>query len=499
MALDPSIPLQARTPDINPLATMLGVQQYKNLQQTGNRLQLDTDANLAAGRAIQRNTGADGKVNLLMAQRDLASDPAAAYNLQAMTGQNLIQQGQQVSNDTNTFALHKDYTNTALQTASGLLRDPRISAPDGQYDPEKASMALSEAFNQMVTKGVPVNQALVATAPFVNAIHQPGAVASMLKNTLVGQLGAPQQLSATTPNPTATTDGATTTFRDTNPITNPGIVGTSFDSKLTPGQASTRIPTVAPDGRPGSVPFSSTVPQGLLPPAYQGGESAPGRYPAAAANGGFIPSGQAPGVAEAATAAGQGAGQDLLADQKSNGQSGTRINMLQSASTALAHAQTGTGADKLNAVKGVVAMLGGPSESVTNYDEANKYLMQYAQQKAASLGNGTDAQLSAAITGNGSTHISNLAAQDVVKVNLGLERMEQARMQQWMKSGLPPAQYSQWKSQFGATMDPRVFIADQMDLKKVGAMLQRMNPKERSTFKTQYNWAVQNGYINGPQ
>jgi hypothetical protein len=26
-----------------------------------------------------------------------------------------------------------------------------------------------------------------------------------------------------------------------------------------------------------------------------------------------------------------------------------------------------------------------------------------------------------------------------------------------------------------------------------------MSPQEQATFKTQYNWAVQNGYIQGPQ
>jgi hypothetical protein len=291
-----------------------------------------------------------------------------------------------------------------------------------------------------------------------------------------------------------------------NPVTNPGIVGTSFDSKLTPGQATGRMPTVGPNGQPGSIPFSDTVPPALLPPAMQGGAQPPalGRYPQPkAAQGGFIPSGQAPGVAEAATAAGQGAGQELLADQNANADSGKRINILQNAATALNGAKSGQGSQGLQTIKGTLVTLGlatqGQADAVRNYDEANKYLTQYAQQRAASFGHATDAQLSAALTGNGNTHISNLAAQDVVKVNMALERMDQARMQQWSQTGLPPDQYSKWKSQFGAVMDPRVFVADQMEPKKVGAMLQKMNPKERDTFKAQYNWAVQNGYINGPQ
>lgn len=493
MALDPSIPLQARAPDINPLATLLGIQQYKNLRQTGNRLQMDTDANTAVGQAIQRNTGADGSVNLLGVQRDLASNPSAAFNLQAATGTNLAQQGQQIGNGTAQIqqqgaqlGLNSQFRAHVVQQLGTLLNKKDLSYND-------AVLATAQA-GQMFGLPPDVVQKSVASMP-----TDPAALKPYLQSQLAALQAPGAQLGTMTPAPTATTDGATTTFRDTNPVTNPNIVGTSFNQKLSPAQATGRMPTVGPDGTPGSVPFSSTVPLSLLPPDMQGGGATPGRYPAGPANGGFIPSGQAPGVAEAATAAGQGAGQDLLVDQKANAESGKRINMLQNASDALSKAQTGTGADKLNAVRGVVAMLGGPADKVASYDEANKYLTQYAQQKAASFGHATDAQLSAALTGNGNTHISNLAAQDVVKVNMALERMDQARMQAWQSAGLPPAQYSQWKSQFGAAMDPRVFVADQMPAPKVGAMVKAMNVKERETFRQQYNWAVQNGYINGPQ
>ena len=37
----------------------------------------------------------------------------------------LTNQGSQIANDTSKFALHKDYTGTMLQTATGLLQDPK--------------------------------------------------------------------------------------------------------------------------------------------------------------------------------------------------------------------------------------------------------------------------------------------------------------------------------------------------------------------------------------
>lgn len=489
MALDPSIPLQAKAPDFNPLATMLQVGQYKQLQQSSRRLQMDTDANQAVGQAIQANTGADGTVNLLGVQKQLASNPTAAYNLQGATGTNLVQQGQQTANGQAQLSLTSDQQQHMAQQLGTLLAKPDLSFSD----------AVQTAASAGKLYGLPdaVIQRSIAAMP-----TEPGELKSYIQ-ARVASLQAPgAQLGTMTPNPTQVDDGATKQYIDTNPISNPGIVGTTVQNKLSPGLATQRVPTVMPNGQPGTVSFGSTVPPNLLPPAMQGGSqpAAPGRYPQPQAQqGGFMPSGLAPGVAEAATAAGQGAGQQLLADQAANASSGARINMLQNAGDALTKAQTGTGADKLNAVRGLVATLGGPADKVASYDEANKYLTQYAQQKAASFGNSTDAQLSAAMTGNGNTHISNLAAQDVVKVNLALERMDQARMQAWQNAGLQPAQYATWKSQFGATMDPRVFVADQLDPAKVGAMVKKMNPKEQATFRTQYNWAVQNGYINGPQ
>lgn len=516
MPIDPNIPLQAKAPDSqNMLTTLLGVQQFKNQQQVGNRLMLDTNSSQAVGKAIQRNTGADGNVNYAGVQSDLAKDPNATYGLQAATGTNQTQRGQQILNDSNQLKLSSDQYAHAVQNYGTLLNKPNLSYGD-----------VVDAVNQAgKLYGLPndVIKNSIATVPTDETQLKP-----FIQSRLAGLQAPGSQLSSMTPKPVLTSDGATYKYRDENPISNPDIVGDQFDAKLTPGQASQRVPMVAPDGRPGSIPFSDTVPQGVLPPAWQqpgqqgGGQppAAPGRYPqgVGGANGiqqpaqpqqprpyqgGFIPSGQAPGIAESKTAAATGSGQEMLADQKSNGDSGTRISILQSADAALKGATSGQGSQGLQNLRGALVTWGLASQAqadkVQSYDEANKYLTQYAQRKASSFGNSTDAQLSAAITGNGSTHISNLAAQDVVKVNLGLERMEQARMQEWTKTGLAPDQYSKWKSQFGATLDPRVFIADEMDPKNLKAMFNRMNPKEMKTFQAQYRWAANNGYLNGGQ
>jgi hypothetical protein len=295
-------------------------------------------------------------------------------------------------------------------------------------------------------------------------------------------------------------------------------VAKTLNNTLSPSDASQMVEVIKTDGSVEMVPKAQAMQQtglGVLlppqlrsqpsqPPSPQGGYSGgpvaagSGRYP----GGGFQVKPPA-GVVDANQKTKAAGGDLLLADQNSNAQSNTRINMLQNAAAALSQADSGQSADKVQALRGTLVTLGlatpDQAAKVQSYDEANKYLTQYAQQKAASFGHGTDAQLSAAMTGNGSTHISNLAAQDVVKVNMALERMDQARMKAWESANLPPSEYAKWKSQFGSTMDPRVFVADQLDPAKVQAMVKGMSPKEQAMFRAQYNWSVKNGLINGPQ
>jgi len=323
------------------------------------------------------------------------------------------------------------------------------------------------------------------------------------KQKLNAMQDATAQLNNLKPQVGSVATGGGTTFTNTDALTGQVTPTTTIQNTITPDAAAQLVDVTNADGSHSKVPMAQVLQKtgmgGVLPPQGQPqggtGDGGNGRYP----GGGSFQTAPAAGIVDANQKANAAGGDMLVADQQSNAQSGTRINMLQNASTALANAQTGTGADKLNAVRGVIATLGGPADKVASYDEANKYLTQYAQTKAASFGHGTDSQLAAALAGNGNTKISNLAAQDVVKVNLGLERMEQARMKAWESAGLQPSQYGQWKSQWGSQVDPRVFVADQMDPSKVQGMVKGMNPKEQATFRTQYNWAVQNGFINGPQ
>jgi len=186
----------------NPLQTISGMLNIQNqraqlqgqqIYNQGNQANLDEKTsirNLVNDPSVQNP---DGSLNqdAFAAKAQIAAPTLGAGIAQG----NLQNQGTQTANASSAFALHKDYAGTMLQTAAGVMADPRITAgtpsnPNTQYDPEQATNALTEAMSQAEAKGVPKAQALLAVAPFVNAVHTPGAVRQMLANTVQGQLGA---------------------------------------------------------------------------------------------------------------------------------------------------------------------------------------------------------------------------------------------------------------------------------------------------------------------
>lgn len=502
MPIDPSIALNASAPKpINPLQDALQIAQFRALNASGQAQQQQLAANRATSAAYQQATDpTTGKVDNNKLVGILSQNPDAAYNLpQVIQGIN-TQKQQQQSLDTGALDQSIKAQTGLRQGLGSLLTKPDLSPQDVQ------GFAQTQLQAGAITPQV--YQAEMQSMP-----QDPTQLRPWLAQHFNAALSSETQLANMKPQFAQINTGPATVAVNQNPnAIGPngqsmpvGSVGYSVNNGLTPSEAASQVPVINADGSQGTRSKASVLTEqglgGLLPPGAQGTGMGNGRY--GSSNGGTVTTTPSAGTVEAQQKANAAGGDILVADQQSNAQSGTRINMLQNAQQALSGATTGNGADKLNAIKSLLVTAGIAPQSVVdnvkNFDEANKYLTQYAQQKAAGLGNGTDAQLSAAISGNGNTRISNLAAQDVVKVNIGLERMEQARMQAWQSSGLPPSDYAKWKSQFGSTLDPRVFVADQMDPAKVKQMYDKMPANQQAQFRTQYNWAVQKGYVTGPQ
>lgn len=230
-----------------------------------------------------------------------------------------------------------------------------------------------------------------------------------------------------------------------------------------------------------------------------------GRYPGAqggAQAGGVRPS-LGPAEASAQATMGQKSATQYAAEQQAAGGYGTRMFNLTKALTGLQNADTGPGSETVNMAKSFLLShgpdflqhMGVDPNKIQAYDEANKYLIQYAMNQAGALGEGTDSKLATTLSGNANTHISNLAAQDVVRANMALERMNQAAVNSFGQTGLSPAKFSGWKAQFASRVDPRVFAYDMLDEGKQRAMYNSMNDAQRKQFTQQYNWATQNGFL----
>lgn len=220
-----------------------------------------------------------------------------------------------------------------------------------------------------------------------------------------------------------------------------------------------------------------------------------------------------PGVQQAADAAGTASGAtEAQAMQRAQGLP-QRLYQLKTALNGLQNTTTGPGTAETNAAKSFLLaqvpfaknLAPDTVNSVASYDEANKYLTQYAQSSAANFGPETDAKLAASLTGNANTHISNLASQDVVKANIGLERMQAAQTAAWQQakqSGqYTDADYNSFVANSSKTLDPRAFMLDVMTPQQRQGLfsgLESGNPTDKANFAASLELANQTGLMPAP-
>jgi len=217
--------------------------------------------------------------------------------------------------------------------------------------------------------------------------------------------------------------------------------------------------------------------------------------------------GLSPSAKAASEQAGAGSGADLHGlYQQAAGTSG-RLYQLSKALTSLQTAgATGPGTETTQAIAsflntqvpfGLGKLLPGVNpEQIKSYDEATKYLTQYASSSAGAMG--SDSKLATALSSNASTHISNLAAQDVVKATIGIEREKQVRAQAFAASGLPDDQFDRWAANWSASPagDPRVYAFDLLSPDQRKTVLSGMSAGQKSAFLGQVWQASQSGTID---
>ena len=559
MAIDPSIPLGI-TPYQNQYNPLAAIGEFA---KTGNAL-IGMQANqlaIAKSRALQsayQGTPLDPKTGLPDTNaliQNLRTTPNGGLAIPEVINQTQNQQKVQ-------YELQKAAQDQATSRAGifSTALAPLLAKGDniGTGD-------VTGVLARLHAAGVPIDGAVnqvVSTMPTTGG----APLRQWVLQNFGAALPAADQASTFLPKVgTQDTGGQVQTY-DANPVTDPNATGMTFNKTLSPGEqitpvdgplnaqgGQTKMPAATfatSQGLGGLVPggassFGSGRPSGLpaalLNPNNPG--NAPGAPGAATPPGsdfgtaGGDPAaapgtdGQPPAPMTTGLGPGQQSGLDTAgkasADQwaslqsqvggtAAGGGSAGRIFQLQkslgllqqlgSQGTGPSSPQTQAVASYLQSLPGIGSIVPGIDPSkIRNYDEANKYLTAYASARAGAHGGTTDSQLATTLSSNASTHISNLAAQDVVKANIGLERMDQAQAQAFQSTTDPttgrpltPDQFSNFSATWNKTMDPRAFIADQLSPTQVTSLVSSMSPSDQAKFQNTYNTAITNGWMDPP-
>lgn len=411
-------------------------------------------------------------------------------------------QGVGLSQDKIDYA-HKQYEGLSGMIGS-LAQDPRVGTADGP--------ALVQQYAQNAVKmgyiSPEMAQTALSTMPqdFHNLPQwlQTMNVQVMDGRERFGQIyGTPQTIS----------NGNTLQPVAASPLTGIRPISAPIQLQTSPGERAGLVTTQTPSGQPVTMTAGQAMQQAgvnpltampqsapsqiynqLVPPADQGAGE-----PQQASGPGFI-SGPAPGVVESAKTNADNSTKMLNTDQANERNYQADVIPLEKARDALVQLGTrgtGPGKEQLNEIQSFLISQGilPASESVKNFDEARKYLVQYAR----SVGDtGTNDKLAAAFAGNPSTGISNAAAVDVVKTALALRRLQNARVQAFAATNEPPANYAKWAVNWASNQDPVAYGFDMMSPQARNAYYQGLKPAQKQKFLSSLQMATQLGLVTPP-
>ena len=265
----------------------------------------------------------------------------------------------------------------------------------------------------------------------------------------------------------------------------PGVVGSSVPSGVYPAQPQNNLPVSSPavsmpQSRPRGLPVAPAV-SGPTGPTINRDTVFNDRFNAAFPN--SVPTGAAPGEAEAIQSVAGQSGKDYASAL-------TRSKNLQAdlypANRVLdiLHQEGpnafGVGTDNLNTLKNAMVTWFPNTDpktvqSVSNFEEAKKQLVQLARSNGNS---GTNDQLAAAFEGSPNTKMTGATIGSVVKSIVALRKMEAAQTLMFGQTGLPESQYSKWVAKNQNQFDPRAFGFDIMDRDKQDKLLSSMTEKD---------------------
>lgn len=412
----------------------------------------------------------------------------------------------QTQNKQTQLDLVQDQVGKLVDTFSALAADPNLSL-----------QTIQQQGQRLVDLGLIAPEQLATELKAIPPGTSPDQLRSMMGNYALRALDAGARFTAQYGTPSMVQTGQSQQPVTVSPLTGIHPIGAPIQNTLSPQDLAT--PATIGTTQQGQ-PITGTTGQLLekagvnpltaLPMAPQGGNAL---MPGAPAQGGGnalmpqIPAG--PGVVTqlpagdiaAMEATGAAAGADLAAARQREAtfqQDTVPLVKAITALEALGTTGTGPGTEQINEIKSFLASMGVPAvdlESVKNFDEARKYLVQYAQTVGDT---GTNDKLAASFAGNPSIGISNAAAVDVAKTALSLRKLQNAQLMAFEASGAPASQYSQFASQFNAQQDPRAYGMDMMTPEARATLIGGLKGDEKSRFVQSLRTAIGLGLVTAP-
>lgn len=373
--------------------------------------------------------------------------------------------------------------------------------------PDLSANHFAEFGQRMVEEGVISPEIYQAEMKQVMAAqNDPAALRTLAGNYSLRALDAGQKFSAQYGTPTMIDQGNALLPATVSPMTGVNSMGPPILKTLSPSELATPATIgTTPEGQPitgttGQLLEAANVNPLTAMPNPQPLDPNNPLMPAAPSQPGVVttlPAGEVAAMEET----GRTAGQDLAAARIREANFQRDILPLNKAITsleALGKTGTGPGTEQINEIKSFLQSMGVPgidTESIKSFDEARKYLTQYAQTAGDT---GTNDKLAAAFAGNPSVGVSNAAAVDVAKTALALRKLQNAQLMVFEKSGQPASNFTKFAAQFNADQDPRAYGIDMMNDDARATLINGLKGDERAKFAKSLRTAIDLGLVTAP-
>ncbi|WP_205548635.1 hypothetical protein [Pseudomonas carnis] len=489
MAIDTSIALQA-SQQPNLLQTLMTATQLKGAMA-------QQDANTAASQAYKASTRPDGSIDYGALTAALSQGPAA-YNLPQIQAQVNEARNSALNYDKGKLEMAQKRTDLLSGGFGGLLASGNVTP---------------QAVMQLASTGIRLGlftpeEAVNFTADMPS---DPGQLMNWVRQTYVGFSTDADRLKTLMPQTQVIDSGGQQQMMAIDPLTGQPRVTGVINNTMSPGDANSFVQVYDPVSQSmrsvtkaqaaAMANGGAQVSQGDLPQGQPGALGSGRLQPASQAPG--LQAAPALGAQEAAQVIGKGSAEASLSLQAQADSAPQSIYQFQNMREKLSDINTGPGTDWRNTAAAFVtgispeiaAKIGIDPRKIASAEEFKKYATQATLATLAGLGEGTDSKLASAAAANPGTQLSKLGNQQLIDVLIAGQRAILAKNQAWQSSGLPPEQYNKFSTQWSRDIDPRVFVAQDMDQAGRYKMLDSLPKRDQEAFKQSWVKARAAGYV----